>query len=500
MLLSTAKHLMACWRWLELLSGIEIKGDNTMDTVDPTTTGIETKEGLGKAQKVPLFINRNYILLFCGHAISISGDVIFTETLALWVALTIARGQSWAPLALGGVLLSAIVPTLLLGSIAGVFVDRWVKRQTMLRMDAARTILVALLLLITGITPLAGALPATVKLIIIYAVVVLNSACSQFFNPSSFALIGDIVPQEYQARASGLLQTMSGLAYVLAPPLAVVLFFAVGPQIAVLFNALSFTCSFTAISFMRVPAATDNTAQEGEKAFFREYVAGFRFIVQNRVLLVALIGACLAVIPEGAQNSLGIFFYQKNLHAPLILFGLVGTAIGIGTILGALSAALFAERLGVGRVFGSSILIVGGLMMVYARTNNLIVALICVFLTGLLVAAVNVCVGPIALSVTPREMLGRIGAIATSVLSLASLVSISVLSYLSSTVLRNLQFNLLGASFGTYDSIFAVTGLIALLGGIYTVANLWKASGSEAQQNDSRELAEAQANIVSNQV
>jgi len=475
-----------------------------MEPVNPTAAGIEMKEEEnGKAQKVPLFINRNYALLFCGYAISISGDVVFAETLSLWVALTIARGQPWAPLALGGVLLSAIVPTLLLGSIAGVFVDRWVKRQTMLRMDAARTVLVALLLPLTGIVPL----PVVVKLVMIYAVVFLNSVCAQFFNPSSFALIGDIVPQQYQARASGLLQTMSGLAYVLAPPLAVALFFAIGPQVAVLFNALSFACSFTAISFMRVPAATGGTAQEAEKDFFREYLTGLRFIVQNRVLLVALIGACLAVIPEGAQNSLGIFFYQQNLHAPLILFGLVGMAIGIGTIVGALSAALFAERLGVRRVFSVAILIVGVLMVVYARTNNLIVALTCVFFVGLLVAAVNVCVGPIALSVTPREMLGRIGAIATSVLSFASLLSISLLSYLSSTVLRNLQVNLLGAFFGTYDSIFVVTGLIAALGGIYAIANLWKVSSSEAQQNESHELSgsqdhpstESQASIISNQ-
>ncbi|HLG64410.1 MAG TPA: MFS transporter [Ktedonosporobacter sp.] len=474
-----------------------------MEPINPTTTGMEVREGDGKTQKVPLFINRNYTLLFCGHAISISGDVVFTETLSLWVALTIARGQSWAPLALGGVLLAAIIPTLLLGSIAGVFVDRWVKRQTMLRMDAARTVLIALLLPLTGIV----ALPVLVKLIMIYAVVFFNSVCSQFFNPSSFALIGDIVPQEYQARASGLLQTMSGLAYVLAPPLAVVLFFAIGPQIAVLFNALSFACSFAAISFVRIPAATASTTQEAEKDFFREYLTGLRFIVQNRVLLVALIGACLAVIPEGAQNSLGIFFYQKNLHAPLILFGLVGMAIGIGTIVGALSAALFAERLGVRRVFSSAILIVGVLMIVYARTNNLIVALVCVFFTGLLVAAVNVCVGPIALSVTPREMLGRIGAIATSTLSFASLVSISLLSYLASTVLRNFQLNLLGASFGTYDSIFVVTGLIAALGGMYAIANLWKTNDTEALQDESHELTEPQnhsstelqASIVSNQ-
>ena len=482
-----------------------------MDPVNPTVASGETKEEHSKAKKVPLLINRNYALLFCGQGISIIGDGVFTTTLSLWVVLTIARGQTWSPLALGGVLLSSLLPTLLLGSLAGVFVDRWVKRLTMLRMDAVRTILIALLIPMTGIIPLPLALPALVKLFIIYAVVFLSSTCSQFFDPSSFALIGDIVPEEYQARATGLLQTISGVSYVLAPPLAVALFFGLGPQLAVLFNALSFACSFVAVIFMRVPPSTVSVVEGQKSSFFREYFAGLRFIAQNRVLLIVLIGACLAVIPEGAQNSLGIFFYQQNLHAPLTLFGLVGTATGVGAIAGALGAALFAQRLGVERVFSASLLLIGGLMIVYARTNNLVVALICIFLTGLLVAAINVCVGPIALSTTPKEMLGRIAATATSTLSLASLLSISLAGSLASTVLQHFQANLFGLSFSTYDSIFAVTGLIAVLGGVYTIYHLWRPKQAEPEQvakqtagepesTDNHQGIELQENVVSNPV
>jgi MFS family permease len=72
--------------------------------------------------------------------------MVFTTTLVLWVAVYIAPGQSWAPLAVSGVMIAALLPTLLVGPIAGVFVDRWEKRTTMLRMDAIRAILVALLL------------------------------------------------------------------------------------------------------------------------------------------------------------------------------------------------------------------------------------------------------------------------------------------------------------------------------------------------------------------
>src|SRR5690348_3162750 len=106
-----------------------------MHDIEKDEKNMDTALKQKDVQKPPFYINHNYALLFSGYAISIIGDVIFTTTLMLWVPLVIAKGQSWAPLALGGVTLATLLPTLLFGSLAGVFVDRWVKRTTMLRMD-----------------------------------------------------------------------------------------------------------------------------------------------------------------------------------------------------------------------------------------------------------------------------------------------------------------------------------------------------------------------------
>jgi MFS family permease len=427
---------------------------------------------LEEKKKTSFFINRNYALLFSGYAISTIGDVIFNTTLILWVTLGIARDQPWAPLAQGGVLLAALLPTLLFGSLAGVFVDRWVKRTTMLRMDAARALLIAALLPFTGILPLFSEIPVAFKLSLIYLVVFLASICSQFFNPSSFALIGDIVPDAHRARATGLEQAMSGLAYIVAPLIAVPVFISMGAQAAILLNAFSFAASFLAILAVRAPVLA--SSGEDQKAnFLREYLEGLAFILKNKVLLVVVVGAFLAVVPEGALNSLGIFFYQRNLHAPLDLYGLVGSAAGVGGIVGALLAALFAQKLGVRRVFSGALLLAGCVMLVYARTTSLPIALACIFLTDLLIAAVNVAVGPIVLSIAPKEMIGRIAATATSTLSLASLLSISVLSALASTILSNVHATVSGFVFSTYDLIFVLTGLIAIFGGIFAVSRLW---------------------------
>src|SRR5437660_6819850 len=104
--------------------------------------------------KPSFFINRNFGLLWIGQAISQLGDMIYFITLSLWIATIIAKDQPWAPAAVSGVLLAWAIPTLTIGPFAGVFVDRWNKRRTMIRMDMIRAILILLLLPLTGLLPL----------------------------------------------------------------------------------------------------------------------------------------------------------------------------------------------------------------------------------------------------------------------------------------------------------------------------------------------------------
>src|SRR5262249_17078449 len=162
-------------------------------------------------------------------------------TLVLWIASRIAQGQSWAPLAVSGVLIATALPTLVIGPLAGVFVDRWDKRRTMLRMDSLRALLIVALLLLTPLPIRDGSrLPGGWQLGAIELVVGVGTAAAQFFSPSRLTLIGDVVDEDQQARATGLGQATQSLSIVIGPPLAALLFFSGGVQWALLINALSF--------------------------------------------------------------------------------------------------------------------------------------------------------------------------------------------------------------------------------------------------------------------
>jgi MFS family permease len=396
------------------------------------------------SQKPGILINRNFALLWGGQIVSAFGDYFFDTTLTLWIVTQLAYRQSWAPLAVGGVLLAASFPVFLIGPIAGVFVDRWDKRQTMLRMDVLRALLIALLIPLAFHLPFLNDFPVITELGVIYVIVFLGSTCAQFFNPSVLALTGDIVEEPYRARATGFTQMMFSLAMITGPPLATILFFTAGLQMAILFNALSFLISFLSVLLIQAPPAA-RSMQEGQvSSFWREFAEGLHFFVGNRVLITILIAGFLVVLFEGSLNTLGIFFLQQNLHTSLSLYGFLATAMGAGLTLGAFLAGIFAQRLGVTRVLSLGLTLSGVLSIVYARLTNFIPALIITFMIGFLAGSVNVAVGPILFHTTPRELIGRVAAVVTPALALSSLISIAIVSYLDSTLLHNFSARIPG--------------------------------------------------------
>lgn len=446
-------------------------------------------------RKTPFLISRNFAYLWSGQAVSALGDMVFDTTLVLWIATVIAPDQPWSPLAVSGVMFSAALPILGIGPLAGVFVDRWDKRKTMLRMDALRALLIALLLFAALPLPFlpGGRLPIFVQLGLIYAVVFLASACAQFFNPARLTIIGDIVAEPDRAQAGGLSQISSNLAIIIGPPLAAPLLFVVGVQWALILNALSFVASFASILAVRVPESAPQVAQQAsqQKSFWRELGAGLRFFAANRVLLTLLVSIIIVTFGTGALNALGVFFVTGNLHVPANLYGTLDMAFGAGAILGAVLSTFLTRRIGVVRNFWGCLVLSGLLLVVYARMTSILPALVILFCVAIPITALNASMFPLLLHVTPREFLGRITSVLSPVQSLASLLSIVVAGWLASTILNNFHQNLLGTSFGPIDTIFVVSGLLVIVGGLYALINLRHVHLDEKSASLKEEMATA---------
>jgi MFS family permease len=434
-----------------------------------TSTGPATAPG---ARAFPL-VNRNYGLLWTGQAISNVGDLVFDTTLILWIATRLTVGRSWAPLAVSGVLLAVLVPTVLAGPWAGVFVDRWDKRRTMLWMDGLRAALIVLLLPLTGVVPFFGTHPSIEwQLGCIYTIVVLATLCSLFFGPARVALIGDVVTPDDRARASGLGQMTKNLASLLGPPLAGPVFFTFGARWALVLNAGSFAFSLAMIALVRAPAAAHSIAPGTQGDAWSEAREGLKFFRQSRVLVTVTVSAVILMSGAGCLEALDVFFVTHTLHASASLYGLMDAAIGAGSLVGAIGVSMLARRLNMARVFWVSMALASLGITLYSRMTSFAPALIVLFLAGVPAAGLNVAIMPLMLQVTPRELIGRVSGVLNPAVSLASVGGIGIAGLLAGTALHGFHAKWLGMTFGSIDTIFTAAGVLGLVASVYAMVGL----------------------------
>ena len=469
--------------------------------MDSTTAGGATLPG-HPTRKPGLLINRDFALLWLGQSISIVGDLMFTTTLVIWIATGLAARQSWAPVAVSGVLMAAAAPTLLVGIFAGVFVDRARKRPLMLWMDGLRALIVAALIVASGAFPLpflaGGRLPLVWTLGLIYGVVMLVNAGEQFFRPSTMALIQDIVPTELQARATGLSQASLSLALIVGPSLAAPLYAAFGPMWALVIDAASFAVSFLTILAIHAPRheratrdASDGAARR--PSFWRELVAGIQFYFSNRVLVTLLVAIIVGVSGASALNTLDVFFATQNLHATTAMYGFMGGVYGVGALLGSILFALIAQRIGLARTLWLSMAVFGVLVVVLSRVTRYEVALGLFLVAGALNAGLNIAAGPIMMRETPNEMMGRVMSIFQPAMSLAILAATALIGYLAGVTLRDFHAVVLGQKFAAVDTIWLSGGVLMVLSGLVIMAGL---RGVDKRYREEDRLAAAAVSVA----
>ncbi len=431
-------------------------------------------------------INRDYARLWAGQAVSTLGDFAFNTTLVLWIGTILARDSgghiaAWAPAAVSGLMICEFGATMIVGPIAGVFVDRWSHRATMLASEIVRAVVVAVL---TGLSLLpADSLPVWLWLTVLYVVVFMINAVARFFSPARFAVLGDIVPGESdQARAAGISQATSATAAIAGPPIAAPLLVTSGLQWALLLNAASYVFSYFAIRSIRFPVADTAASPEPATAkprLWPEFVAGLKMFGGNRFLVTLLTVAVVCQLGTGAINALDVFFVTGNLHADPHLFGLASMCFGIGSIAGALAAGAVVRRLSARTTTWLATILGGGLFVLYSRQTVFIWGLILVVAFAVPVTMINTAITPLLLQATPKRYLGRMMAVFDPVNMSASMISVAVAGWLASTVLRDFHGRAFGLHIGRIDTIFSVAGLLIVTGGLYAAVALPRRSDDQ---------------------
>jgi MFS family permease len=339
---------------------------------------------------------RNFALLWFGQLISVTGDLVLYIAVPFYI-----YELTGSALATGGMFLAFTVPPLVLGSVAGVFVDRWDRRQTMIVADAARAALLLALLLVRS----------REWVWIVYVVAALESSISQFFAPAKGALLPHLVEQKDLVAANSLMGTSDGFTRVVGPSLGGALMGLGGLTTVVLVDSVSYLVSGILILLIAArsgtPAARFQTALAWA-GVWRDWLAGMRLVKAQRVLAGLLVVAALAALGQGIVNVLLVAFVKDILHGEARHYGWLATAQGTGALVGSLLVGRLAGRIGPRGLIAAGLTITGALFVAIIHFRSLAVALALLVAVGVVVMGSMVGTQTLLQSRAPDQFRGRV--------------------------------------------------------------------------------------------
>ncbi|MFZ5352157.1 MAG: MFS transporter [Bacillota bacterium] len=235
----------------------------------------------------PIFLNKNYMLLTIGSFVSGMGDSIHGMALTLFV-IAIAGDASIAKLggvlgtgtALSIVVLISYLPSIGLGPLLGVLVDRYDRRKIMIWMDVFRGFITVALgyLAYMDMAPLWVLCAATALLV----------SCSVFYFPAVSALYPNLVHESQLVKANSISSFVGSTTGLLGPILAPIIYKLYGAPGAFAINGLTFFFS----AFCEIIMTTPKVQSKGNitvKTFFSNLLGGLKFVIHTKALLAMLL-------------------------------------------------------------------------------------------------------------------------------------------------------------------------------------------------------------------
>ena len=291
------------------------------------------------------------------------------------------NSYSKANIAIAGVFIMRLLPSVLIGPFAGVIADRFDRRRLMYVGDTVRGLLTI-------------SIPLVHTYWWLYTAIVLIEIVGLFWGPAKDATVPNLVPRErleaaYQASLIGtygsapvaalLFSLMAIISNALATPLP---FFKGNPvDLALYIDGL--TGFYSAVTIYRLKGIPKSKGHGDEKTpnIMSSLLEGWKFIGTTPIIRGLIVGMVGAFVAGGTIIGLGRTFVSDlggGNAAYGLLFGAVFFGMALGMWLGPKTGKGFSRR----RLFELALIFAGGSLALLALIPNLVLALVMTVILG----------------------------------------------------------------------------------------------------------------------
>lgn len=355
---------------------------------------------------------RTFVVVWATQSVSFMGTAVAWFALTVWLSQqSQTQEELGARLALIG--LVGALPPVFAAPLAGAFVDRHDRKQTMLVCDVLSGLLALGIAFLLGVDRLTFPLLVGAQ----FLLPLIGAFHSAAFDTSYAMLLRD----EQLTRANGMMQTIWSMSSIVAPGLAALLItLPTGVVGTLLADAATFFAAALTLVFLDIPSphhADLGTTSRPRQSYWADIKEGGRFIWDRRPILWLLATFAISNFGATAMFVLEPVVVRFQLAPDAARLGLefaatlaiIQTAGGIGGVTGGVLISAWGG-LKQRRVYGVliPIALAGILQVAFGLSTWVYVSAAIVFLIVFMVPIMNAHSQSIWQTQTPRELQGRV--------------------------------------------------------------------------------------------
>ena len=269
----------------------------------------------------------NYRLWLIGGTISLLGDQFYLVALP-WLVLQ----QTGSAVAMGAIMMAGAIPRAALMLMGGAASDRMSARRIMMATAMARTICVTVIGVLVWLRIL--------RIWELYALAVAFGAADAFAIPAQTAYMPALVKREQLVAASSVSRSTAQITTIVGPVPAGFVIKTLGVAWAFFVDAISFLFIIGALWHLPDPPEP----QTARTAMWHSIVEGIAYVgkdvpLRSLMLLVTILNFCIA-----GPVSIGLAYLARTRFGSPAVYGMVISAVAVGSLLGALLAGVWKIR------------------------------------------------------------------------------------------------------------------------------------------------------------
>jgi MFS transporter, DHA3 family, macrolide efflux protein len=399
-----------------------------------------------------LIKDKNFSLLWLSQIISNFGDKLSQMAL---IGLVYSRTPG-SPIELAKILSFTIIPVFIIGPVAGIYVDRWNRKYTMVACDLIRGILVLLIPLMILFSR--GMVPIYILVLIIFSV-------TRFFVSSKLSIIPDIVNKEKLLLANSLTSTTMMIATIVGFGFGGLIVARLGAEGGFYVDSATYFISGLMVSFValkinrnkNVPASDEKIKAVLKRTLILDIREGLSYLKGNKDIRLVANTLFLMMAGVGSIYVIIIVFIQQALGSSTEHLGILAMLLGAGLFLGSVAYGKFGTNLCKRKVINIGLCITGLIIVFMAvmlrfYPSFVMTAVISVVL-GIFASPIGVSANTLLHEVMPDDMRGRIFSSLEIIMHMGFLIFMVLTSLIAEYVPKDIVLIFVGV-------IFSAIGLI----------------------------------------